>query len=335
MRPKRLDIDLETVDPDGLSDGVSTAVVQILLTGALTTGADLDGLADGNSSAGTSITLDGALTLAGKYTDATDSPRHIHILDLGGDAQTGATYTITGTGTDKRSLVENIAGPAASGFVITTGRFATVTSIAIASPAAGSTVDIGVNGVFISVDGLGRRLSITDTGTDDQTGATYTITGTDADGKAQTEDRAGPGSTATVEITKYFKTVTSVTIASPIATSTADLGTIDEAASRTIVLDHYANVAATIGSLVSGTLNYDVEVTVENPIKNAGEQFAPFTLTDQSDLAWINDTVNVGKTASFIGALGTPGLRAMRVIINSHSAAAEMQVWVTQPHGNK
>jgi len=134
MRSKKIDIDLDTADPDGFSDGVSSVVVQTLLTGALTSGSDLDGLADGNSSAGTSVTIDGTLSGGGVYSDKTGIPRHIHILDLGADNQTGATYTITGVGTDGNSLVEDIAGPAASGFVLTSGRFASVDSIAIATP---------------------------------------------------------------------------------------------------------------------------------------------------------------------------------------------------------
>lgn len=335
MRATRLNLDLATIDIDGISDGVITSVTRPLLTGALTSGADLDGLADGNSSAGTSVVLDATLTGGGVYSDKTGIPRYIYIEDKGGDAQTGATYTITGTGSDGKTLVEAIAGPAASGYVLTTNRFSAVETITIASPVATSTVDIGVNGVFTSSDGLGRRLNLIDTAADIQTGATYTITGTDADGKPQSEDRAGPGSGATVETTKYFLTVTNIVIDTPTATSVTDIGTVDEATSKTIVLDHYAAIAATVGSKVTGTLNYDVEVTVENPIKPSGQQVAPFTLADQEDLAWLNDTVNTGKTASFIGALGVTGLRAMRVVINSHSAAAEMQVWVTQPNGNK
>lgn len=209
---------------------------------------------------------------------------------------------------------------------------------------AGATLTLDGNltsgGTFTSADGLAHRLEIKDTSTKVQTGATFTITGTDADDKVQVEDRAGPGSGATVETVKYFKTVISVAIGSPVSAATVDMGTVDEVVSQTVVLDHYAALAATVGTLVTGTLSYDVEVTVENPIKRQGgenfnEDIAPFTYTDQSDLAWVNDTVNAAKTASFIGALGVPGLRAMRVVYNSYSSGAELQVWVTQPHGNK
>lgn len=320
-RIKTIDIDPDAVDPDGLADGVSSAVVQILLTGALTSGADLDGLADGNTSAGASITLDGALTSGGVYVDITGEARHIHILDLGADNQAGATYTITGTGADGVELVEAISGPAASGFVITTARFATVTSIAIASPAAGSTVDIGVNGIFISADDLAHRLDIIDTGADVQTGATYTITGTNEAGFAQTEDITGPGSGATIETVSYFLTVTSVTIASPVATSTIDLGTVDEVQTKVYPLNNYNRVGATIFVDVTGTINFTVQETFE-PM-NQSDVAANATFIDIAALA--DDTVDEVGSAT-VGATG------MRVTINSYSTGAELQARISQSH---
>ena len=320
MRPYLQDIDLATVDPDGLSDGVSSAVVQILLTGALTSGADLDGLADGNSSAGTSVAIDAALTSGGFYTDITGTPRHIHILDLGGDDQSGATYTLIGTASDGSQLVENILGPAASGFVITNGRFSTVTSIAIASPAAGSTVDIGVNGVFISSDGFAHRLDIIDTGTDVQTTATYTITGTDSDGISEAEDIAGPGSGATIETTKYFLTVTSITIASPVATSTIDVGTVDEVVSKTIPLNYRNFEAATFAVDVTGTVNYTVQETLDE-----------IHLKDNpsADSSWHNISALASKTADLL-SVGTVHATASKLVVNSYSTGAEIQLTVMQ-----
>lgn len=320
-RIKTIDIDPDAVDPDGLADGVSSAVVQILLTGALTGGADLDGLADGNSSAGASVTIDGALSNGSAYFDITGIARHIHILDLGGDAQTGATYTITGTDSAGVALVEAIAGPAASGFVITDGRFSTVTSIAIASPAAGSTVDIGVNGVFVSADSLAHRLSIIDLGADVQTGATYTITGESEAGIEQTEDIAGPGASATIETTKYFQTVSSITIASPVATSTIDVGTVDEVQTKVFPLNNYNRVGATIFVDVTGTIDFTVQETF-NPMSEADPA---------ANATFIDITALADKTADTVGS-ATVGATAMRVTINSYTTGAEVQARLSQTH---
>lgn len=320
MRPYEQDIDVATVDPDGLLDGGVSSVVQIILNGALTAGVDLNGLASGNSSAGATVALDAALTSDGKYVDATGIPRHIHILDAGGDTQTGATYTINGTDFRGAALQENIAGPASSGFVISVERFASVTSIAIASPAAGSTVDIGVNGHFTSADGFAHQLDIIDTGADDQTGATYTITGTDSDSIAETEDIAGPGSGATIETTKYFLTVSKVTIASAVATSTIDFGTVDEMLSKTVPLNYRNIDAATYSIKVTGTIDYTVEETL-GEIHNLGNPLA--------DADWFALSALSTKTASLM-SIGTLNTTAARLIVNSYSAGAEVQFTTQQ-----
>lgn len=318
-RLRTVDIDPVDPDPDGLSDGVSSAVVQILLTGALTTGADLDGLADGNSSAGAAVTLDGALTGGGVYTDITGSPRHIHILDLGADNQTGATYTVTGLDASGGLLIEAIAGPAASGFILTANRFSRVDTIAIASPAAGSTVDIGVNGVFISADGLAHRLNIIDTGADDQTTATYTVTGLSEAGLAQTEAIVGPDSGLTVTSAKYFQEVTSITIASPVATSTIDLGTVDEVQTKVFPLNNYNQIGATIFGDVSGTIDFTVQETF-----NRMDEIDPAANATFIDIAALAD-----KTADTVGT-AKAGATAVRFTINSYSTGAEFQGRISQ-----
>lgn len=223
MRAKQIDIDPATSDPDGL--------------------------ADGNSSAGATLTLDGALTSGGAFTSA---------------------------------------------------------------------------------DGLGRQLSITDLGADDQTGATYTITGTDADNRAQTEDRAGPGASATVTSVKFFKTVSSVAIASPAAGSTVDMGTTTGGvfASKTIVLDHYADEAAIAQAVVTGTINFDIETTLQNVLE---AQTGVFAINDQSDISWIDDANWTAVTANAASALATKGIRAMRIVGNSYTDGAELQLMLTQP----
>lgn len=319
MKPYLQDIDVATVDPDGLADGVSGSVVQILLTGALTAGADLDGLSNGNTSASTSVTIDGALASGGLYQDITGIARHIHILDAGGHDQTSSTYTIFGTAADGSELVESIAGPDTSAFVITTGRFSTVTSITIAAPTASSTVDIGVNGVFVSTDGMAHRLDIIDADTTNQVSATYTITGTDADGIAESEDIAGPGSGVTIETLKYFKTVTSITIASPVVASTIDVGTVDEVISKTVPLN-YRSLAATYAVDVTGTISYTVKETMDS-IHN---------LTNPSvDSSWHNLSALTTKTAD-LASVGTVNMTGCQLVVNSYSTGAEIQFTVMQ-----
>lgn len=186
-----------------------------------------------------------------------------------------------------------------------------------------------------SGDSLAHRVSIKNDAATDHSGKTVTLVGTDADGKAQTEVVTGPAGTATVESTKYFLTLTSATPSATIGADTFDIGWVDEFSSKTIVLDHYEQIPPTIQVAVTGTINFDIETTLENPLKQIGgvnaEDGAPFTFTDQSDLAWINDANFTGKTAALVSSLAKPGNRAMKVVVNSYTDTAELQVWITQP----
>ena len=194
--------------------------------------------------------------------------------------------------------------------------------LADGNSSAGATVTIdGVlasGGSFTSADGLGRRLAILDLGADDQSGATYTITGTDADGVAQTEDLAGPGASATVETTKYFLTVSSIAIASAAAGSTVDIGTVDEAASATHILNRRAEEGALIQTAVTGTVNYSVEGTVADAAGSAAPQ----------SLDWIDITAFSGKTAAVL-ANANAHLSAIRLVTNSFTDTAEVQAHVS------
>jgi hypothetical protein len=174
-------------------------------------------------------------------------------------------------------------------------------------------------GTFTSADGLGRIIAITDAGTDDQSGATYTLTGTDADGYVQTEAITGPTADATVESTKYFLTITSITIASPAATSTADIGTVDEVATSTVPLDMYAETALNVIAELTGTANWDIQVTNNDPFN------------DLTTVGWVVEPNWDGKSANTTAAFAAPGYRAMRVIFNTYTDTAELQVYCTQP----
>lgn len=180
-------------------------------------------------------------------------------------------------------------------------------------------------GTYTSADGFAHRLSILDTATQDQSDSTFTVTGTDADGRAQTEAITGPASGATVESTKYFKTVTSVAITGGDAMDTVSMGTVDEFASPTIGLDHYEQVAPAVHVNITGTINYDIQVSGYDP--NDAD------LTDHESMNWQNDGNFGAKSADLIASLAVPGMRAMRVVSNSYTNGAEIEVNISQPAG--
>lgn len=193
--------------------------------------------------------------------------------------------------------------------------------LADGNSSAGATVTLDgaltSGGSFTSADGLAHQLNITDAGGDDQTTATYTITGTDANNIAQTEDISGPGVSATVETTKYFRTVTSVAIASPVAGSTVDIGTVDEIVSPMIRLDFRGGNVA-LNAIVSGTVDYTVQQTVDN-------------LTDTTTYDWLDhdDADLVNATASINGNyIAVP--TATRIKFNSYSSGASVKYNISQ-----
>lgn len=175
--------------------------------------------------------------------------------------------------------------------------------------------------VTTPTDGLAHQVSITSAA--NISAITLTLTGTDADGKTQTEAVTGPNAT-TVESTKYFKTLTSITASATLGANTMDVGWVDEVASQTIPLDFYANNPATVQVDVTGTLNFDIEVT------NGDIFVAATSYTDQSALPWLNDGNFTAKTADLIDDLAVAGVKAMRIVLNSYSSGAELQAYITQ-----
>lgn len=179
-------------------------------------------------------------------------------------------------------------------------------------------------GTYTSADGMGKIIIITDAGADDQSTATYTLTGTNANDETITEDITGPGSGATVASTKFYKTVTSVTIASPVATSTVDIGTRGttlSARSKAIPLNHYNDDGVRVALDITGTCNIDVLITFDD-VRGT---------TDPMDKAnWITDANLAGETADAHAQLPT-GVTAMLIEFNTYSSGAEVQAHIIEP----
>lgn len=177
-------------------------------------------------------------------------------------------------------------------------------------------------------DGLAHQVSIRNDSATDHSGKTVTLVGTDADGRAQTEVVTGPAGSATVESTKYFKTLTSATPSATIGADTFDLGWVDEFVSQTIPLNWRADTPPIVQVVVTGTINFDIEGTLQD---FRADPVAPFTFNDQSDLEWFNDANFTAKTASLTDDLAMPGYRAIRIVANSYTDTAELQVFITHP----
>lgn len=194
-------------------------------------------------------------------------------------------------------------------------------TIAYAENVTGAAFTLTANN---SGDDLARQVLITNDVARDDAAITITVVGTDADGRAQTETIAGPGSSTTTETTKFFLTVTSVTPVSTIAASTYDIGYTDLCVSKTYPLNHWSDVGAPALLDVTPTINVSIQLTFDPP--NRPDEF---TWTDQNSAVWVAATNFSGKTADTFSTLDT-GAYAARFLINSYTDTAEVQGWISQ-----
>lgn len=144
---------------------------------------------------------------------------------------------------------------------------------------------------------------------------TLTVTGTDADGQAQTETITGPNVT-TVTGTKYFKTVSQIAI-SGAAAGALTVGTSDAAVLKTVPVSNRFHYSEVIGLMVdvTGTANYTVQYTMQD-VQNSAQ---PSTLT------WLSHDTMVAATADAGGNFVVP-ISALRMKVNSYSAGAILKL---------
>lgn len=116
-----------------------------------------------------------------------------------------------------------------------------------------------VNG--IAVLDLARRVLITGAG--NESAKTFTVTGTNRDGRALTETLAGPNAGA-VGTVNDFLTVSSVVI-SAAAAGAVTVGTSGIVSSRWFPVDYHKTLNLGFDVTVSGTVNYTIEHTYEDP----------------------------------------------------------------------
>lgn len=147
--------------------------------------------------------------------------------------------------------------------VVTTSAASAVSVCASQSPGADA---ILINGSLASggVATIAGAQLITLVSGGDDSGITFTIAGTDSDGRLQTETVTGIA-IGTATSTKYFKTVTGITHTGSVAGTLTSGNTID-AVSNTVRPDlNTSPIAIGIGViLVSGTATYKVQHSYQN-----------------------------------------------------------------------
>lgn len=168
-------------------------------------------------------------------------------------------------------------------------------------------------------DSLAHIITILGNAATNHSGKTFTITGTDANGVAQSEGITGPNGVATVSSTLYFKTVTSVTVSATTGADTFDIGWTAVAVSSTYPLNwRQRNFMVSLGLVITGTISVTVQHTLDGL---HGEYVA--------SPSWFPHSSLVTKTASADGNYAFPVV-ATCLLINSVTAGATVGFRVVQ-----
>lgn len=159
-----------------------------------------------------------------------------------------------------------------------------------------------------------RQIAVTSDA--DDSGRTFTVTGTDPNGLAQTEAITGPNTT-TVESTKYFKTITSIA-ADDACAGNISVGTVDEFVTNTIPLEYQREGDAVISlEAFSGTIDVSVQQTFSN-------------VFDTANIEHVACAAGLTNASSTVQAdLGTHAT-GVRLVCNSYTDTAELKMIILQ-----
>lgn len=175
-------------------------------------------------------------------------------------------------------------------------------------------------------DGLAHQISILNNTANSHAAKTMAIVGIDADGRLQSETIAGPAGSVAVESLKYYKSITSITPSATIGADTFDIGWVDETASRSIFLEQYAGIPPLVQFNITGTLNLTIEVTISPREHFALDSPWPVVWQPTGHNGLVNATANSVSPDEI-----ESGLTACRIVLNSYSSGAEVQVVIADP----
>ena len=148
-----------------------------------------------------------------------------------------------------------------------------------------------------------------------ETGHNFVVTGTNNNGDTQSETVAGTTAGTKATILSY-KTVTSITI-SAAATGALTVGTNGVADSPWVRLDPWANSYISIQCTASGTVNYTLQQTLDDP-NSPTDPVLPSAVT------WVNsnDSAAVAATGTIQTNYGFTPIFA-KVVLNSGSGSVK------------
>jgi len=285
----------------------------LALDGSTSTGYSATNIANTQSgTGGGSFTLNGTLSV-GSPAVAQLGGKSVVILSAGNDS--GITFTVKGTqavGSGLGGVVyaqETVTGTNVSRTATRT-KFLTVTAITMSAPAAGN-VSAGTNGI-VTLD-TARRVLFTPGGND--ASITWTVYGTDWNGELISEVVTGVASASTTYTNYDFSTISAIW-PSGASASTLTVGTNGIASSRPIFLDRYALAPTSLEVDVTGTVNYTVQQSLNDP-NDVG--YTAVNWVSHPDPAFVNSAVTAQSEYGYIPTV-------TRITLNSETAGTGHQV---------
>jgi hypothetical protein len=175
---------------------------------------------------------------------------------------------------------------------VTAGSLAAADADGIAqaqNPAAAFTLNGALVSGGVARLGASRRVLITTTA--DETGVTFTVTGTNRAGDVLSEAVTGVNNTSTYTDLDFF-TVTTVTNSAALA-GNVTIGTNGIGGSDWVMFDPWGFPPVAVQLTVSGTVNYTLQQTLEDPND-------PTSPVAAADIAWLDsaDTAVVAAIAT-------------------------------------
>ena len=201
------DTNVTTTDADGIYTGDPSG--QLTIGGRVgTTGATaFTGSGPGSSTSANAIVTTQALDSFGANNlTLVDASQTINsFITITGDDAFASNFTITGTDVYGNAQSEVLAGGGSASTVQSANIYATVTQIAVSASVA---ADITV-GKLNTIVNQAALVTITSSASD-ESGKTFTVTGTDMSGNALVEVITGPEANKTVTGRQIFKTIHTV-----------------------------------------------------------------------------------------------------------------------------
>jgi hypothetical protein len=199
--------------------------------------------------------------------------------------------------------------------VVTVGPLSAASANAIClsqTPSAGALTINGASasGGVATLDAP-RRVLITTTG--NESAKTFVITGTNLTGNVVSESITGPNASTASSIIDY-KTVTSITI-SATAAAALTVGTNTVAASAWVRFDEFAPPSISIQCVASGTVNYTVQQTLDDPNSPTSPvQYTSVSWFSSPDSNLVAATGNIQSNYAFMPTFA-------RILLNSGSGS--------------